>query len=40
VIAQPGGIWPAPVKAGDVGEVSLQPFGVLRNPVAERLDAN
>jgi hypothetical protein len=36
VIAAPGGQRKELVHAGDVGEVSLEPFGVLRNPVAQR----
>jgi len=33
VIAAPGGSRQEPVRAGDTGEVSLPPFGVLRNPI-------
>jgi hypothetical protein len=36
VIAQPGGTWAEPVKAGDTAEVTLPGLGVLRNPVAQR----
>jgi fumarylacetoacetate (FAA) hydrolase len=34
VIAAPGGQRREPVRAGDTAEVSLTPFGTLRNPVA------
>lgn len=36
VIAQSGGTWLEPVKAGDTAEVSLPQLGVLRNPVRQR----
>jgi 2-keto-4-pentenoate hydratase/2-oxohepta-3-ene-1,7-dioic acid hydratase in catechol pathway len=34
IIAAPGGRRQELVKAGDIAEVSLPPFGTLRNPVA------
>jgi hypothetical protein len=40
VIAASGGSRLDPVHAGETAEVGLPPFGVLRNPVAERLDAD
>jgi 2-keto-4-pentenoate hydratase/2-oxohepta-3-ene-1,7-dioic acid hydratase in catechol pathway len=39
VIVAPGGHRKAAVGLGETAEVSLPPFGALRNPVAERVGA-